>query len=161
MFRGYNKPRKTDIFGPSATGGRFSNSRERQLYQEGEGFGSFISSLFKKIVPIASKTIKKIAGSKIVKDTGKQLADSAITGLTNVASDLVSGDKTLDESFSEQLSTARRDIATAIKESNRKRKKSEEDEDLRTKGNRKKKGKGRTVSKKRKVKRSVFDDDYN
>ena len=66
-----------------------------------------------------------MAGSQIVKDTGKQLADSAITGLTNVAADVIGGDKTLKESFSDELSTARKDISTAIKTSNKKRKSSE------------------------------------
>ena len=152
MFRGYNKPRQSDIFGPSATGGRFSDARERQLYQQGEGFGSFISSIFKKIIPAASKIVKKVAGSQIIKDTGKQLADSAITGLTNVAADVIGGDKTLKESFSDELSTARKDISTAIKTSNKKRKSSEP---VNTSSSKKRRGK-----KKRKNKGSVFDDDY-
>ena len=62
MFRGYNKPRKSDIFGPSSIGGTSVDSRERQLYQSGEGFGSFISSLFKKVVPTVGKAIQKSRG---------------------------------------------------------------------------------------------------
>ena len=58
MFRGYNKPRKSDIFGPSSTGGTINDARQRQLYQEGEGFGSILSSIFRKIVPFAKKAVK-------------------------------------------------------------------------------------------------------
>ena len=66
MFQGYKKPKRSDIFGPSATGSTLNNVRERKLYQHGEGFASFMSSLFRKILPVATKTVKKIAGSKIV-----------------------------------------------------------------------------------------------
>ena len=59
MFRGYNKPRKSDIFGPSSTGGTFSDARQRELYQEGEGLGSILSSIFRKVVPFATKAVKK------------------------------------------------------------------------------------------------------
>ena len=161
MFRGYNRPRKSDIFGPSSIGGRFSDSRERQLYQQGEGFGSFISSIFKKIIPAAAKTVKKIAGSRIVKDTSKQLADSAITGLTNVASDVIAGDKTLGESFSDNLSNARKEISSAIKTSNRKRKIIEGDKTVKKTAYRKKK-RGRSAGlKRRKIKGSIFEDEYD
>ena len=120
MFRN-NKPRKIDIFGPSSTGGAFSDARQRQLYQEGEGIGSILSSIFRKIVPFATKAVKKIAGSSIVKDTGKALTESAITGLTNVAADVIGGGRTLEESFQDNLSNARENISTAIKASSRKR----------------------------------------
>ena len=77
MFSGSNRPTKNQIFGPSNVGGTLADSRERQLYMTGEGLGSFFGSLFRKIIPAATKTIKKIAGSKIVKDTGKQLLNSS------------------------------------------------------------------------------------
>ena len=152
MFRGYNRPRKSDIFGPSSTGGTFSNARQRQLYQEGEGLGSLLSSIFRKVIPFATKAVKKIAGSSFVKDTGKALTESAITGLTNVAADVIGGDKTLEESFSDQLSNARKDISTAIKASSRKRGSDAVKTTIKSKGKKKKK--------RRKIRSSVFDDDY-
>ena len=39
MLRGYNRPRKSDIFGPSSTGGRINHAGQRDVYQEGEGIG--------------------------------------------------------------------------------------------------------------------------
>ena len=152
MFRGYNKPRKSDIFGPSSTGGAFSDARQRQLYQEGEGLGSILSSIFRNVAPLATKAVKKIAGSSIVKDTGKALTESAITGLTNVAADVIGGDKTLEESFSDQLSNARKNISTAIKASSRKR----GNESVKTTV----KSKRKKNKKKKKIKGSIFDDDY-
>jgi hypothetical protein len=151
MFRGYNKPRKSDIFGPSSTGGTLNDARQRQLYQEGEGFGSILSSIFRKIVPFAKKAVKTIAGSSIVKDTGKALKESAITGLTGVAADVIGGDKTLEESLSNQLTGARKKISTAIKASSRKR----GNESVKTGV----KNKGKKKIKRRKIRSSIFDDD--
>ena len=152
MFRGYNKPRKSDIFGPSSTGGTFNDARQRQLYQEGEGLGSILSSIFRKVAPLATRAVKKIAGSSIVKDAGKALTESAITGLTNVAADVFGGDRTLEESFSDQLSNARKNISTAIKASSRKR----GNERVKTTV----KSKRKKNKKRKKIKGSVFDDDY-
>ena len=158
MFRGYNKPRKSDIFGPSAIGGTSVDSRERQLYQSGEGFGSFIFSLFKKVVPTVGKAIKSISQSSIAKNVGKQLTDSAITGLTNVAADAISGEKSIKESFSDELSNARKEISGAIKRSNKKRKSVFEEEPVKSKKVRKKTSK--EVKRRRKIKGSIFNDDY-
>ena len=104
MFRGYKKPRKSDIFGPSSTGGTFNDVRRRQIYQEGEGIGSFFSSIFRNIVPFATKAVKKIASSSLAKETGKALKEIAISGFTNVAADVISGDRTFEESVSDNLS---------------------------------------------------------
>ena len=46
MLQGYTRPKRADIFGPSATGGSMNDAGERQLYQHGEGIGSIFSSLF-------------------------------------------------------------------------------------------------------------------
>ena len=115
MFRGNNRPRQSDIFGPSSTGGAINHARQRQLYQEGEGIGSFFGSIFRKLIPFATKAAKTVAGSSLVKETGKVLKDSAIQGLTNVAADVIGGGKTFEESASENLAKAREDISTAIK----------------------------------------------
>ena len=73
MLQGYTRPKRADIFGPSATGGSMNDAGERQLYQHGEGIGSIFSSLFSKFLPAAARTVKNIAQSKIVRDTGKQI----------------------------------------------------------------------------------------
>ena len=115
MFRGNNRPRQSDIFGPSSTGGAINHARQWQLYQEGEGIGSFFGSIFRKLIPFATKAAKTVAGSSLVKETGRALKDSAIQGLTNVAADVIGGGKTFEESASENLAKAREDISTAIK----------------------------------------------
>lgn len=155
MFRGYNNPKKSDIFGPSFTGGGLHHARQRELYQEGEGIGSFFSSIFRKLLPFATKAAKTVAGSSLAKETTKALKESAISGLTNVASDVIGGQKTLDESLTENLSKARENIATAIKASDRKRPSSD---NAKTKSKGKKKKKRRIV---RKRVSSVLDDDYD
>ena len=89
MLQGYTRPKRADIFGPSATGGSMNDAGERQLYQHGEGIGSIFSSLFSKFLPAAARTVKNIAQSKIVRDTGKQILDSTITGLTNATANAI------------------------------------------------------------------------
>ena len=155
MFRGYNRPRKSDIFGPSSTGGTFNDVRRRQIYQEGEGIGSIFSSIFRNIIPFATKAVKKIASSSLAKETGKALKESAISGLTNVVADVISGDRNFEESVSDNLLKARENISTAIKTSasSRKRGSNVVKTKVKSKGNKKKK--------RRKIKSSVFDDDYD
>ena len=160
MFQGYNRPKRSDIFGPSRTGGTIDDVGERHLYQHGEGIGSFFSKflpkLFGKVLPAAAKTVKNIAGSKIVKDTGKQLLDSTITGLTNVAADTISGSKTINES----LSDARSEISTALKKANKYRKFEAADEISSPRPKKRKKTRKKAALKyKRRAKQSIFDED--
>ena len=151
MLRGYS-PRKSDIFGPSSTGGSMRHVRQRELYQEGEGIGSFFSSIFRKLIPFASKAVKTVAGSSLAQETGKALKESAISGLTNIAADVIGGNKTFEESASENLSKARQDISTAIK-GTRKRGSGNVKSKVKTKGNKKRK--------KRRIRSSLFDDEYD
>ena len=161
MFRGYNKPKKSDIFGPSSSGGSLARSYDRELYMKGEGIGSFFSSIFRKLIPAASKTIKKIAGSSIVRDTGKQLLDSGVNAAVNVAADAIGGDKQFNESISDELSNARKEIASALKKANSKRKATPNIEFGKT--IKKPRGKPKKVTNYKKKKKrshlSVFDDD--
>ena len=152
MIGAYNRPRKSDIFGPSSTGGSMRHARPRELYQEGEGIGSFFSSIFRKLIPFATKAAKTVAGSSLVKETGKALKESAISGLTNVAADVIGGNKTIQESAAENLTKAREDISTAIKASRK-----------RGSGNvkAKAKAKGSKKRKKTRMRYSVFDDEYD
>ena len=149
MLRGYNRPRKIDIFGPSNTGGSMRHVSQRELYQEGEGIGSFFSSIFRKLMPFATKAVKTVAGSSIAKETAQAVKDSAISGLTNMASDVIGGNKNFQESAAENLTKARQDIATALKASKRKNVKAK----VKAKGNKKRK--------KTRMRYSVFDDEYD
>ena len=160
MFRGYNKPRKSQIFGPSATGGTLSDADERELYMTGEGLGSFFSSIFRKILPAAANVAKKVAGSKVLRETGKQLLDSGVNAATNVAIDAISGQKPVNESAANELSKARNEIANALKNANKKRQmeNSDDDEERSVKKRKPVKKKFQKYKKKRNPK-SVFDDD--
>jgi len=154
MLRGYNRPRKSDIFGPSSTGGRINHAGQRDVYQEGEGIGSFFSSIFRKLIPFVTKTAKTVAGSSLVKGTGQALQDSAISGLTNVAADLIGGKKNLNESVSENISRARENISSAIKASSGRKRPSSDNVKAKVKA------KGRKKRKIRRIKQSsIFDDD--
>ena len=154
MLRGYNRPRKSDIFGPSSTGGRINHAGQRDVYQEGEGIGSFFSSIFRKLIPFVTKTAKTVAGSSIVKGAGQALQDSAVTGLTNVAADLIGGKKNLNVSVSENISQARKNIASAIKASSGRKRPSSDNVKAKVKA------KGRKKRKIRRIKQSsIFDDD--
>ena len=154
MLRGYNRPRKSDIFGPSSTGGRINHAGQRDVYQEGEGIGSFFSSIFRKLIPFVTKTAKTVAGSSLVKGTGQALQDSAVSGLTNVAADLIGGKKNLNESVSENISQARKNIASAIKASSGRKRPSSDNVKAKVKA------KGRKKRKIRRIKQSsIFDDD--
>ena len=142
MLRGFNRPRKSDIFGPSSTGGTMRHVRQRELYQEGEGIGSFFSSIFKKLMPFATKAVKTVAGSSLAKETGKALKDTAVSGLTNMAADVIGGNKTIQESAAENLMKAREDISSAIKASRKRSSGSGSVKaKVKTKGNKKRKKK--------------------
>ena len=154
MLRGFNRPRKSDIFGPSSTGGSMRHVRQRELYQEGEGIGSFFSSIFKKLMPIATKAVKTVAGSSLAKETGKALKDTAVSGLTNMAADVIGGNKTIQESAAENLMKAREDISSAIKAS---RKRSSGSGSVKAKV----KSKGNKKRKKKRMRYSVFDDEFD
>ena len=59
------------IFGPLTQKPQFQGSP----LQSGQGLGSWIKGLFKKILPIASKGITKVLKSDALKETGKKLLD--------------------------------------------------------------------------------------
>ena len=174
MFRGSNKPTRRQLFGPSASGGAWADRRQDSLYMRGEGlgslpwadvrsdplymrgegFGKIFSSLFRKIIPAASKTVKKIANSSIVQAAGKQAIDSGINALVNVTADTLSGDKSAGQAASDEIQNARTEIASAIRTANSKRKQAQE-----TPVKKKKRKKIAVKAQKKKRKRTAFDDD--
>ena len=171
MFRGYNKPSRQNIFGPSANGGTLYmrgeglpfNHQHADLFMRGEGLGSLFGSIFRRIAPLATKAIKKVASSKILREAGKQVLDTGVSAAANVAANAISGDKTVGEAASEELQNARKEIGNAIRNANLKRKIDDvDDEELKTSSKKKikKRRKKSVVSTKRKqFRHSVFDDD--
>ena len=115
------------IFGPSSAGGHTTlfqqgeGLNDLKLFQTGEGLGNIFSSLFRKIMPAAGRTIKKIASSKIVKEGGKQLLHSAINVAANVAADALDGNKPVKESLDDNLNAAKKSIASSIRNSNKRK----------------------------------------
>ena len=181
MFRGFNKPVRKGIFGPSnSEGGSWSDGRRGSLYMRGEGFpwnehratymhgeglGSIFGSIFRKIIPFASKAAKKIASSQIVKDVGKQALDTSVNALANVAANTISGEKGASDAISDELQNARKEIGAAIRTSNLKRKNADEEVDLSPPKSRRKKNKNirkKVVTgkiKRKRFRKSVFDSD--
>ena len=170
MLRGYNKPSRQNIFGPSSNGGTLYmrgeglplNHPHAALFMRGEGLGSFFGSIFRRIAPLATKAVKKVASSKILREAGKQVLDTGVSAAANVAANAISGDKTVGEAASEELQNARKEIGNAIKNANLKRKVEDEDEEFKISSKKKikKRRKKSVVSTKRKqFRHSVFDDD--
>ena len=102
------------IFGPPGV------TNHRDLYQNGSGFGSFLGSMFKKIIPMAGKAVKKIATSNIVKEGAKEMLNTAANTATNVISDIIEGNDP-KESLNENLNIARKQIASSIRNANKRR----------------------------------------
>ena len=182
MFRGYNKPSRQNIFGPSAIGGTWANARQNALYMRGEGLpfndhrqdalymrgeglGSIFGSIFRRIVPLAAKAVKKVASSKILREAGKQVLDTGVSAAANVAANAISGDKTVGEAASEELQNARKEIGNAIRNANLKRKIEDDDDDeeeftsSRKKKIKKRRKKSVVSTKRKQFRHSVFDDD--
>ena len=105
-------------------------------------------------MPIATKAVKTVAGSSLAKETGKALKDTAVSGLTNMAADVIGGNKTIQESAAENLMKAREDISSAIKAS---RKRSSGSGSVKAKV----KTKGNKKRKKKRMRYSVFDDEFD
>ena len=109
------------IFGPSRIGGHpqlYQRGEGLKLYQKGEGLANLFSSIFGKVLPLAKDAIKKVAESKVVKDTGKQVLKSASNALLNITADALSGESS-KESMSKNLASARQDIAKTIRNANK------------------------------------------
>ena len=70
---------------------------------------------------MAGHTIKKIASSKLAKQGGKKLLDSAINVATNVAADVLDGKKPMKESLDDNLKSARKSIASSIRNTNKRK----------------------------------------
>ena len=96
-----------------------------------------------------------------MRDTGKQILDSTITGLTNATANAISGDKTVKESISDELKNARAEISTALKKQIRVENLKLMKKSLFLNQKKRKKARKKTALKlkKRKTKLSVFDED--
>ena len=91
--------------------------------QKGEGLGSLFGGLFRKVLPLAAKGLKtaaavgkKVAKSKLVKDTGRKILDHALEAGTQIAADAIEGTGADPrETAKDRLNAARKDIADVIR----------------------------------------------
>ena len=81
--------------------------------QRGRGFGSTISSWFKKVIPAAQLMGKKILESPITQNILKTAKRSAIDAGLNVATDALEGKK-IKESLNENVATAKKAVSDAV-----------------------------------------------
>ena len=86
--------------------------------------------LVKKAIPLTKNVAKKIASSKSVQDIGNTLLEKGLETATTIASNVIAGDKEVDNLAlaQERLQSAREDIASIIRKAP-KRVISESDED--------------------------------
>lgn len=104
------------IFGPKVSS--FSSDTP---YQTGFGLGSLLSSFGRKLLPFAKKiggkvggVAKKVLGSKVVKDTAKDLLSSGIEASGEILSEAILGGDVKKKS-KEKLDEARQQIAETIR----------------------------------------------
>ena len=102
------------VFGPRAPNISYLTAPP---YQRGQGIGNFFSSIFKKIVPYATKAIKSAASSKVAKTVAKQLTKHGAEALGDVVADAIEGS---DPSIKAKahLAQARTDVSNAIRQNN-------------------------------------------
>ena len=116
----YNK--KLKVFGPKQPSLDYLHG---PIYQRGEGLGSFLSNIFRKIIPVAASAVKKIAPiatktvknkatSDIVRDTSKQLKNHLTSAATDALGDIIEGKDPM-LGAKEKLNEARTQIANTIR----------------------------------------------
>lgn len=81
--------------------------------QRGFGIGSFLSGIFRKIVPSLFKAGKKIVNSDVAKQALKAGKEAVIDGAVSLASDAIRGED-VKKNFGENLQSARAKVADAM-----------------------------------------------
>lgn len=93
-------------------------------YQRGRGLGALFGGLLRGFSPLARMGInagKRLLQSDMAKNIGSTLAESGRKALTNIASDLLEG-KNVAQTAQEELSEARKKIASTLRGSGYRRK---------------------------------------
>ena len=100
------------------------NFHEGVRFQRGRGIGSIFSGLFRFLRPLASmglKVGKKVLTSDIAKKLGNTALDIGKSAATNIAVDMLEG-KAFKDTAADQITDAKKAIATTLKGGGRKRK---------------------------------------
>ena len=86
--------------------------------QRGEGWGSFFSGLArigKKVLPYATRGIKKLVKSDVVKEVGNTLLQNGVNAATDIAANLLEGKENPFDDAKDRLQETRKDIADTIR----------------------------------------------
>jgi hypothetical protein len=90
------------------------------MLQRGRGIGSVLAALVRNVTPAVAMLGKKVLSSSLVRDVGSTLANSAIQGGLNFATDALNGGN-LKESANANLEAAKHEIAETVKRHRRPR----------------------------------------
>lgn len=93
-------------------------------FQQGRGFGGFISGLFRSLKPLFSMGLsagKKVLSSEAAKSMGRAALDIGKNAAKQVAVDVLTG-KNVKESLDKELQTAKQKIADKISSGSGRRK---------------------------------------
>jgi len=94
------------------------------FYQTGQGFGSTLKGLMNNIAPLASKGLdfgKRVVHSDFIKNLSSKAIKTGQDALTNIALDVLSGEKSLKESSREEIDNVKEKLTNAIKNIKEKR----------------------------------------
>lgn len=83
--------------------------------QKGSGLFSIFGKLARKIVPAATRGVKKLLKSDLVKDVGNTLVQQGVNAATDVVSNLIEGRENPLEEAKDRLRETRREIADTIR----------------------------------------------
>lgn len=100
------------------------NFHEGLRFQRGRGIGSLLSGLFRWLRPIASMGLnvgKKALSSDLARKLGNTALDIGSSAAKNIAVDMLEG-KAFKDTAADQISDAKKVIATTLKGGGRKRK---------------------------------------
>jgi len=85
--------------------------------QRGRGVGAILQGLYRSVVPIAKKGVnigKRILKSEYLKNLANKSIDVGKDALMEIASDVLTGEKTLKDSSKTHLSRAKKRVAEAL-----------------------------------------------
>lgn len=94
------------------------------FYQTGRGFGSTFRGLMNNLAPYASKGVsigKRILESDLLKNLSSEAVRTGKDAITNIALDVLTGEKTLAESGKEEIDDVKKKISSALKNYKEKR----------------------------------------
>ena len=103
--------KRVRLFGPSPNRPYLTGP----YVQKGSGWASIFGKLARKVLPAASRGVKKLLKSDLVKDVGNVLVQQGVTAATDVVSNLIEGKENPLEEAKDRLQETRKEIANIIR----------------------------------------------